>query len=51
MAVEQRIETLREKIAAFPKQPGVYLMKDPQGRVLYIGKAKDLRARRYLIRS
>ena len=45
MPVEQRIETLRQKIAAFPKQPGVYLMKDQQERVLYIGKAKDLRAR------
>ncbi len=41
----ERIECLREKIAAFPKQPGVYLMKDRQGVVLYIGKAKDLRAR------
>ena len=39
----ERIECLREKIAAFPKQPGVYLMKDRQGVVLYIGKAKDLR--------
>ncbi len=41
----ERIEPLREKIAAFPKQPGVYLMKDRQGVVLYIGKAKELRAR------
>ena len=29
----------------FPKSPGVYLMKDASGRVLYIGKAKDLRTR------
>jgi excinuclease ABC subunit C len=28
-----------------PTGPGVYLMKDPQGEVLYIGKAKNLRAR------
>jgi|CXWL01.1.fsa_nt_gi excinuclease ABC subunit C len=40
-----RIAALREKIALFPKTPGVYLMKDSQGRVLYIGKAKDLRSR------
>jgi len=32
-------------IAAFPKTPGVYLMKDREGRVLYVGKAKDLRSR------
>ncbi len=29
----------------FPTSPGVYLMKDAQGRVVYIGKAKNLRAR------
>jgi excinuclease ABC subunit C len=39
------IERLRAKIAAFPKSPGVYLMKDAAGKVLYVGKAKDLRAR------
>lgn len=39
------IERLREKISAFPKTPGVYLMKDAKGIVLYVGKAKDLRAR------
>jgi excinuclease ABC subunit C len=40
-----RITALRERIANFPKTPGVYLMKDARGRVVYIGKAKDLRAR------
>lgn len=34
-----------EKVKAFPTTPGVYLMKDAQGRVIYIGKAKNLRAR------
>jgi excinuclease ABC subunit C len=43
--VDPRIQRLRERIANFPKSPGVYLMKDDTGRVLYIGKAKDLRAR------
>lgn len=39
------VERLREKIALFPKSPGVYLMKDARGVVLYVGKAKDLRSR------
>jgi excinuclease ABC subunit C len=34
-----------EKVRAFPTKPGVYLFKDAQGRVIYIGKAKNLRAR------
>lgn len=41
----QRLTNLRAKIAHFPKSPGVYLMKDAEGRVLYVGKAADLRAR------
>ncbi|MDX2035712.1 MAG: excinuclease ABC subunit UvrC [Isosphaeraceae bacterium] len=32
-------------VRKFPTTPGVYLMKDAQGRVIYIGKAKNLRAR------
>lgn len=36
---------LREKIRHLPKTPGVYLFKDARGRVLYVGKAKDLRSR------
>lgn len=42
---DRRIAELRAKIAHFPKSPGVYLMKDAAGRVLYVGKARDLRAR------
>src|SRR5262245_2206604 len=34
-----------EKVKQFPAAPGVYLMKDKQGRVLYVGKAKNLRNR------
>ncbi len=35
----------REKVKTFPDAPGVYLMKDAQGRVIYVGKAVNLRSR------
>ena len=34
-----------ENIATLPSRPGVYLMRDKAGKVIYVGKAKDLRAR------
>jgi excinuclease ABC subunit C len=34
-----------EKVKQFPTAPGIYLMKDAQGRVIYVGKAKNLRNR------
>lgn len=33
------------KAREFPQTPGIYLMKDSAGRVIYIGKAKNLRSR------
>ncbi|MEX2175073.1 MAG: excinuclease ABC subunit UvrC [Pirellulaceae bacterium] len=33
------------KVREFPRTPGVYLLKDSAGRVIYIGKAKSLRSR------
>jgi excinuclease ABC subunit C len=37
--------TLEEKLEALPSGPGVYLHKDADGKVLYLGKAKNLRSR------
>jgi excinuclease ABC subunit C len=37
--------TPAEKVRTFPQTPGVYLMKDATGRVIYVGKAKNLRSR------
>jgi len=34
-----------EKVRRFPTTPGVYLMKDAQARVIYVGKAVNLRSR------
>jgi excinuclease ABC subunit C len=34
-----------EKVRTFPQSPGVYLMKDHSGIVIYVGKAKNLRSR------
>jgi len=39
------VRSLREKIAALPNSPGVYLFKDKSGTVIYVGKAKALRRR------
>ena len=38
-------EAPSEKVKSFPTTPGVYLMKDAAGQVLYIGKAKNLKSR------
>src|SRR6267154_4130162 len=37
--------TLAEKLKEIPPSPGVYLHKDASGKVIYIGKAKNLRSR------
>lgn len=38
-------ETLKDKLAILPAKPGVYLMRDRNGTVIYVGKAKSLRNR------
>src|SRR5580692_6232385 len=37
--------TLKEKVRRLPDRPGVYLMKDRIGRIIYVGKAKSLKKR------
>ena len=37
--------TLQEKINQLPTDPGCYLMKDGQGEIIYVGKAKNLKNR------
>ena len=36
---------LKEKVRRLPEKPGVYLMKDRLGRIIYVGKAKSLKKR------
>jgi excinuclease ABC subunit C len=38
-------DELREKALALPLQPGVYIMMDRMGEVIYVGKAKKLKNR------
>ncbi len=39
------LEELKKTVESLPAEPGVYLMKDASGRVLYVGKAKNLNKR------
>jgi len=43
--IEPYITELKKSVATFPRLPGVYLMKSAEGEIIYIGKARDLRAR------
>jgi excinuclease ABC subunit C len=45
MPAPSRSEFLREKVRQLPENPGVYLMKDRLGRIIYVGKAKNLKKR------
>lgn len=50
---EQAMANIRHKLALLPDQPGCYLMKNGEGRIIYVGKAKVLknRVRSYFIGS
>src|SRR3954462_2130839 len=37
--------TYRPAVGSIPEDPGVYKFRDPAGRVIYVGKAKNLRQR------
>ena len=45
MPQDDHITTLGEKVRRLPRDPGVYMFKDKAGKVIYVGKAKDLLAR------
>ncbi len=42
---QERVQAIRESIKEFPTGPGLYFMKDADDKVLYVGKAKNLRSR------
>ena len=39
------MENLKDKVLSLPLLPGVYIMKDASGTVIYVGKAKKLKNR------
>ncbi len=43
--MNERLPYLREKTAVLTTSPGCYIMKNKQGHIIYIGKAKNLRNR------
>ena len=43
--MNEKLHILREKAMKLPLTPGVYIMKNNQGKIIYIGKAKKLKNR------
>ncbi len=43
--MNEKLHILREKAMKLPMSPGVYIMKNKQGKIIYIGKAKKLKNR------
>src|ERR671936_933514 len=47
MSATTRVERLRARVKELPEAPGVYLHKNVDGDVIYVGKARNLRSRAY----
>ncbi len=45
MQDEKTLKYLREKAALLPKSPGVYIMENADGKVIYVGKSRALKNR------
>lgn len=45
MGTEEIKEGIKDKVKEFPQTPGVYLMKNAAEKIIYVGKAKNLRSR------
>lgn len=45
MEAEERLERLLNKANTLPMQPGVYIMRDRGGKVIYVGKSRKLKNR------
>ena len=42
---EEKLEYLRKKANSLPRSPGIYIMKDKAGKVIYVGKSRSLKDR------
>ena len=45
MDIKYDVKYIKDKLSLLPMQPGCYLMKDKEGTVIYVGKAKKLKNR------
>lgn len=45
--MDKHIKELRDKVRDFPPSPGVYIMKDSRKKIIYVGKALNLKNRVY----